>query len=322
MDQKKIANNILEFLVNPRAFPVERRLYFRSEELLDNSSYEKAEADAKEAYGDQSQNSNFYPNRNRSTKREASVDRKTLIASMDILSQSFTEEDPIAKDLRTMAYAISKMSEEELENRVVEAGKGKGKGKGFMPPWLDPDFKKDEKKAEEETPEPKEASEEISIDNWSKEASDAVQRALISDVLGDVVAKKSEEEEDDDEGGESEACDAKKAGKKKGPGVPDGTGPLSGTPECKMNEEKKEKEAKADPKKEEAPADPKKEEAPAEEPVAAKKAEDEKEAETVDTDILATMEVDGIQLTAGLTTMDDIGDLSDEEQSRLGQLFR
>jgi len=340
---KKIANNILEFLVNPRAFPVERRLYFRPEEILDNTSYENAVADADKAYGDQGHNSDFYPNRNRSTKREAlSMDRKTLIASMDILSQSFTEEDPIGKDLRTMAYAVSKMSDEELQGRLTDVEAGKG-----LPPWLmkddkgnvvkNPDYKK---KAEETEPESKEATESekvseeektVSSDIWSKEASDAVQRALISDVIGDVKA--NDEDTDDDEEG-------KEAGKKKGPGIPDGTGPMSGTPKCPMTEEKEvkepaekkaegEKPVEAEEKKAEEPekkAEEKKpveaEEKKAEKEKADEPAEEKKADEPVDTDILATVEVGGIELSAGMTTMDDIGDLSDEEQNRLSQLFQ
>jgi excinuclease UvrABC ATPase subunit len=39
---------------------------------------------------------------------------------MDILSQHFVDEnDPIAKDLRTMAHAVSKMADEEYQSRLA-----------------------------------------------------------------------------------------------------------------------------------------------------------------------------------------------------------
>lgn len=93
---KKIANNILEFLLDPTVFPVKSRNYFRPEEILKNESYEGAKADSERAYGDQSHNSDFYPKRSL-LQREASMERKTLIASLDVLSQNFQESDPIAR---------------------------------------------------------------------------------------------------------------------------------------------------------------------------------------------------------------------------------
>jgi hypothetical protein len=119
---KKVANNILDFLIDPTVVPVEERVYFRPEEILRNESYMKAKAEAVEAYKDQKHNSDFYPQRNRSLiNREATImDRKTLIASMDILSKNFKNpEDPIAHDLQIMARALSKMSDEELTPRLA-----------------------------------------------------------------------------------------------------------------------------------------------------------------------------------------------------------
>lgn len=376
MDSKKIANNILEFLVNPRVYPVEKRLYFRSEEILDNSYYEDAIADADKAYGDQSQNSSFYPTRNRSSKREASfMDRKTLIASMDVLSQKFNEKDPIAKDLRTMAYAISKMSDEELQTRLnvaaetfkcPECGTKVLKQTGYCVKCKKKVEKggKGKKAAEEETKE----AEEYLNDNWSKEASDIVSQALVYDILGE-----------------------KASGKKKGPGVPDGTGPWGGTSKCQMNkaedkeEEKEDKKEAAGCNKSESEEKDEKEEKSAgkdyetergrqpqeegdieekhkkselaekdepEEKEAAKKKgpgghtpdgtgphgkgmgpgegkgdgsglqEEDKEAKEVDTNMLATIDVDGIQLENRMIAMDDVGDLSEDEQNRLSQLFQ
>lgn len=367
MDSKKIANNILEFLVNPRVYPVERRLYFRSEEILDNSYYEDAIADSERAYGNQSQNSSFYPTRNRSSKREASfMDRKTLIASMDVLSQKFNEKDPIAKDLRTMAYAISKMSDEELQTRLnvaaetfkcPECGTKVLKQTGYCVKC-----KKKVKKAHEE-------AEDYLTDNWSKEASDIVSQTLVLDILGE-----------------------KAAGKKKGPGVPDGTGPWGGTSKCQMNKAEDEEEEKEDKKEaagcnksESEEKEEKKEKSaggkdyetergrqpqeegdieekhkkselaekdePEEKEAAKKKGpgghtpdgtgphgkgmgpgegkgdgsglqEEDKEAKEVDTNMLATIDVDGIQLENRMIAMDDVGDLSEDEQNRLSQLFQ
>jgi len=59
VSSKKIANNILEFLVDPSAFPLERRLYFHPEEILMNESFEKAKRESEQAYGDQRHNSDF-----------------------------------------------------------------------------------------------------------------------------------------------------------------------------------------------------------------------------------------------------------------------
>ena len=84
----------------------------------------------------------------------------------------------------------------------------------------------------------------------------------------------------------------KEAGKKKGPGKPDGTGPYAGTSECQKAE---------------------------------KEISDSKEAKNpenvVNTDILATVNYDGIEFNDTMNAMDKI-DLSQEEQDRLSQLFK
>lgn len=395
--RKKIANNILEFLFDPTCIAPERRLYFRPEEILKNQSYEAAKAEANKAYGDQRHNSDFYPKNKISNEREASdMDRKTLIASMDILSQSFKEEDPIAKDLRTMAYAVSQMSDEELESRLdVEA-----KAETFPCPVCGTKVLKQTgycvkckkkvkpKTAEDETKEAseeKEAEEEkVDMDSWSKEASEAVRKALIADVTGEETEKEAikrgpgghipdgtgphgrgmgpgkgkgdgsgmkEEEEKKAEETEKEAGE-KEAGKIKGPGKPDGTGPMSGTPACpetkkkkKKSEEEKEEATPSPEKKEETTPSPEKkaEEKPvaeekeakeekttpssekkAEEEKGAKKEEEEEKSEeeksateptAVNTDIL------GIQMEPSMLLPDDIGDLSPEEEQKLSQLF-
>jgi len=334
--RKKIANNILEFLFDPTVVPIERRMYFRPEEILKNQSYEQAKAESLKTYGDQRNNSDFYPPKNKmSNESEASsMDRKTLIAGMDILSQTFQESDPIAKDLRTMAYAVAKMSDEELESRMVEAGKG-------LPPWLmkddkgevvkNPDFKKEKKKADEvkEIIEAAEGTPQVDLDAWSKKASEAVKRALIADVVGDKKAAcKSDDEEkeeveakkkktsESDPAKDDEVEKEKEAGKKKGPGIPDGTGPMKDSPECPMNKDKEAKEEKVPVEEEEVKAKEKKAD---EKPVETKEAEEEKEA-TEST--LVNTEILGIEMAASYLMPEDIGDLSPEESATLDQLFK
>jgi len=362
MNSKKIANNMLEFLVNPRTFPVERRLYFRPEELLDNSWYENAVINSEMAYGDQSKNSDFYPLRNRLTKREAGImDRKTIIASLDVLSQAFKEDNPMAKDLRTMAYAVSRMSDEELESKLnVEASAWTDFIKKFKKEHPDMSMKevlqeagkayKKEKKAEDEI---MEATENELIDNWTKEANDAVQNAIILDVLGDKIAEKKKrigpgghipdatgphgrgagpgKGKGDGSGlQEKEASNNKEAGKKKGPGKPDGTGPYAETPECQMSEKgtKKKTESDKEAGKKKGPGKPDGTgpyAGTSECQKAEKEISDSKEAKNpenvVNTDILATVNYDGIEFNDTMNAMDKI-DLSQEEQDRLSQLFK
>jgi hypothetical protein len=188
-----LANNILEFLIDPTKFPVQQRLYIRPEEILRNESYENAKAESFKAYKDQKKNSDFYPGK---SSREASImDRKTVIASMDVLAQNFVDEnDPIAKDLRTAAFCISKMTDEEYESRLasedIEAKKKmemiqcpvcKGKVMKQTGYCLHCKKKISDMGAAEAS---EEMATEASTDLWTKEASDAVQQALISEVVG------------------------------------------------------------------------------------------------------------------------------------------
>ena len=301
--KKKIANNMLEFLFDPTVIPVTKRLYFRPEEILKNQSYEKAKAESESFYGDQSRNSDFYP-KNRTLKREAILmDRKTLIASLDILSQTLKESDPISKDLRTMAYTVSKMSDEAFNARLstdIEAKKYETfpcpvcgtkvlKQTGYC---VKCKKKVKPKEAAEEIVEAKKEPEkkEMEKDIWSKKASDLIKKALVADVVG-TSCKPAEKEEEE-----------KTAGKIKGPGKPDGTGPLSGTPACPMTKEKEEEKKKESAKKEETTSEPE------------KKADDN----VVDTTVL---DYDGIEMETGILSADDLGGLTEEEEKRLGQLF-
>ncbi len=212
------------------------------------------------------------------------MERKTLIASLDVLSQEFTETDPMAKDLRTMAYVVANMSDEELEKRVagnpwiehMNKVRKSNPGKSFKE--IASLAKKTFKKAEE--------APEKEVDFWSKKASDAVQRALVAEIAGEACDEKKKEEKD-------ASC---------------------GKPHEK--EEEKKKPAKEEPKKEAAKEEPKKEAAEPEK-------EAKEEATEVDTLLLkSSTDFGGIQLEAGMVTMDDIGDLSDVEQKRLDLLFQ
>ena len=358
MDKRKMANNILEFLIDPTVIPVQTRVYFRPEEQLDNRSYEKAKSESFLAYRSQRNNSDMYPTRNRKLTRMGgfSMDRKTMIASLDILSKKFASvNDPIATDLRTMAKCFSEMTDEEIsarlaEEEAVEPVKEKAvepvkkkavepvKEKAVEPVkeeadktasgWMDAMAKarKENPKKEGEPVKKwfkrvtdaahllykKEASEsemaqamemlaaeEALKDNWGKEASNAVAKALVSDVLGKDL---TEEEAD------------------KKPGIPDGTGPMKDSPACPFKKEEKPAEAK--PEKKSAEANP--EEKPVEAKIAAKveeKVEADKAAE-VDTAMLAKEQFAGIELTNGMISAEDIGDLSTEEISRLDLLFQ
>jgi hypothetical protein len=119
----KVANNILDFLIDPTKIPVRQHIYFRPEENLQNDILDKTRADVYKAYGDQRYNTDFYPSKNRlrNLERQAFLmDRKSLIASFDILSQNFKKkDDPFSVQLRTMALAVSKMKDEELDARLA-----------------------------------------------------------------------------------------------------------------------------------------------------------------------------------------------------------
>jgi hypothetical protein len=379
MNQKeiacKIANNILEFLIDPTVVPVRQHLYFRPEEILRNESYEEAKADAQKAYGDQRHNSDFYPIRNRTkSQKEASImDRKTLIASLDVLSQNFNENDPIGTDLRTMAYAVSKMADEELEQRTANAwmdlmekvrndpknegksvkeisGIAQGLYKKANDECVEEKEKKDSDKEAKKEVCPKcgksecacmkEASEEVIVnDFWTKETSDAVAKALMAEVESPVEEQQEEHEKSETPAEEKKENEGKEAGKIKGPGIPDGTGP-----KCQMDKKEDDKEAgqndprfmyqhskkEVESKKEEvAPVEPKKEEVSVVEPIKEAKKEEvlveepkkeEVEAKKiVDTNVLATQKFDDVELTFA---SEDVGELTASEKAQLDQLFK
>jgi hypothetical protein len=199
MDPKKIANNILEFMFDPTRIPVKERLYFRPEETLRNESFEAAKANSYKAYGEERHNSDFYPIRNRmQTHKEAALmDRKTMIASLDVLSQHLDESDPIGKDLRTMAYVFAKMDDATFETRMAKkkmefvecpkcGNKKVLKQTGYCIKCGKKGIGKDKKASDEEI--------ELN-DFWSKEASMAVQKAILSDVIGNDDDDKDDEKD-------------------------------------------------------------------------------------------------------------------------------
>jgi hypothetical protein len=359
MDSKKIANNILEFLFDPTVIPVKDRLYFRKEEILKNESFDSAKADALKAYGGQKKNSDFYPSKNRQqTQREASImDRKTLIASMDVLSQQFDESDPIGKDLRTMAYAVSKMSDEELVARTVEAKKKMEMikcptcgGKVMKQTGYCLHCKKKIKDMKE-----KDAT-EVSSDFWSKEAADAVKKALLSDVCGmDEPEEKKEPEEEapapaPEEKEEEAPAPAPKKEKAPPPPAPkeeeeevdagkkckeeeEEASTKDASKKCKEEEASKEKDAgkKKEELEDEKDAGKKKEELEDEKDAGKKKEEleDEKDAskkedakKKVDTGILSYEGIELGEAVKGLVSADEIGELTADEKSKLDQLFQ
>lgn len=451
MDSQKIANNILEFLIDPTKFPVKTRLYFRPEENLDNRSFDAIKQEVHQAYKDQKCNSDFYPLRNLSEKqafgtkslenilslardgivtvlqtpgienakdekgktvvkllfdsmaqktdeqkkkirrtlktfidskpgiatglsrkqikdlepkpeakpdqevldvvkplkpkrtpkfvppakkpgmverikqffrtsstyndfhlenlsKETIMDRKTLIASLDVLSQHFIDEsDPIATDLRTIAFAVSKMADEELDSRVASDITAKQKaefltcekcgnkkvlkmkdGNGYCLPC-----KKKVKGPKEEEPK---ASKKADFDDdsfWTKAAAEAVRETLIAEVC---PSKKEDDEE-------AEVTAKKKKEPKQQPAEAPAAepAPAEATP------------APA-PVVEPAPAPavtPEEPEQPAEKPA--------KEA-VVDTGVL-TASVEGFEMELGPISEDDIGILTAAEKAQLDSLF-
>jgi len=332
IDSKKVANNMLDYLIDPTRIPVTRRLYFRAEENLKNDFFEDAKRDAQIAYGDQKHNSDMYPQRNRKLKqREVSkmaADRKTIIASFDVLAQSFDEKDPMAHDLRVMARVISKMSEEEFTSRVqmaevlssdeammlkaaseegviVEARKQSAFFKfmieEFRPAYLKKhpgasvaEIGKAAGKAWKEKKKKKEAS------DWSKDASKAVCAAILKDVKG--IEAPVQEQQEEHEKSETPAEEAKEHGEepKAEPKKEEGKDTDAGQNDPKFFYQKKAPEKTVEAPKESVKEPPAVKEAPCKEEIeSAKKkeevkpeeAEKKEEKKEVDTSVLKTASV-------------------------------
>jgi bifunctional autolysin len=329
VNPKKIANNILDFLIDPTKIPVQQRVYFRPEENLQNQIYENAKADAVKAYKDQKHNSDFYPAKNRQMREATLMDRKSLIASFDSLSRNFKENDPIGEDLRLMATAVSRMNDDEFSSRQTSGApdfeemqiEAKKKAKTFPCPYCgtkvleqtgycvkckkkvkpkkasaceeeEATAKKDDMKEDKEV--------ESSQDFWTKEAMTMVAKGLVSNVLGwsedeeEATAKKNEEEEEKDATKKKDEDEEKEVSSKKKP---------------------KEEEVSSKKKPEEKEVSSKKEED--EEKDATKKKDEEKES-TVNTDILASITFGNINMDA---PMIEAGDMTEEEKTKLAGLF-
>ena len=315
MNSKKIANNILEFLFDPTAIPVERRMYFGPEERLDNRSLEKAKADSQQAYGKENKNSDFYPTRNRQqTQREASImDRKTIIASLDVLSQNFDETDSIGEGLRAMAYTVSKMADEEFETRTAKkkvefvtcpkcGNKKVMKQTGYCVKCGKKGIGKEDKKEDKDGKKKKKASEDF----WTKAASEAVALALVEDVIG--MSDDDAKDEDKEKTAHAKDCDCPDCKEEK---------------EAKKKDEEEDKEAKKKDEEDDFEAKKKDEEEDVEakkkdeeEDVEAKKEED---AKKVNTDILGNVE--GIEMDLGALSLDEV-ELTASDKEQLDKLFQ
>lgn len=211
MDREKVANNILELMLDPTRVPVRQRLYFGPEEILDNEVYERSKLQGLQAYRGQRYNSDFYPIRNRTqiNQEVPGMDRRTLIASFDILSQQFKEDTHISKDLRTMAYAASQMSDEELQSKLADVSvEAKKKVKMIKCPQCGANVMeqtgyclackkkiKDMKGGKDKGK--KKANDQID-EGWSEAAERAVLAALVSDVTGAGCAPENKEESEDE----------------------------------------------------------------------------------------------------------------------------
>lgn len=315
-----------------------------------NESYEKAKADSLQSYGKEKNNSDFYPTRNRQqTQREASImDRKNIIASLDVLSQNFEENDPINESLRAMAYTVSKMADEEFESRTAKkkvkmvkcpkCGNPKVMAQtGYClkcgTKGIGKDKKKDEK---DEKKKAKKASEYF----WSKAASDAIALALVQDVCGtsdDDAKEEIPEEKEAMKKEDDKECPPEKESMKK-----------EDDKECPP-----EKEAKKDEDEDDDATASKKEDDEDDDATAAKKVEDEEEKDAakkdekeeedkeagkapeemkkddeeveakkkvVNTDMLANIE--GVEMNIGMLSLDDVGELTATEKEELDKLFQ
>jgi len=363
--EKVLANNILEFLIDPTKFPVQQRLYMRPEEILRNEFYENAKADSFKAYGDQKKNSDFYPGKtkteisNRPSREATIMERKDVIASMDILSQHFVDEnDPIATDLRTMALAVSKMADEEYQSRLASDVEAKRTMEMIQCPTCKGKVMKQTGYCLHCKKKIKDMKEAASSDLWTKEAAEAVQQALVSDVIGEE--EKAPEEEVPAPKDEKEAFISTPGqapgGRVQRPSYSPGGGKVvtiyedlgdkakklvDSDPELSRIFKKKADDAPAPaPLPPEAPEEPaekvpekpveeKKEEAPAKKVAEEKKPEEKKPEEILVPEKKATdpkkivdtniLAYDGIELEAG---MQEAGEMSAEEQARLNQLFQ
>jgi hypothetical protein len=205
-------------------------------------------------------------------KEELIMDRKALSKRLEGLSSIFASETPIATDLKAMAYTLDKMSSEKFEEILSSEYISDGVVAADTPDE-DKEVLETEvveaSKCEDDATEAsdcdkgceceKSASEEVGL-YWNVEASDAILASLVKDVTGATLTKeqtpdgtkKAEKpatlkedqtpsiKENLDSGivKKSKGAVKKEAGSDKGPGVPDGTGPMKDTEECPKGDDK------------------------------------------------------------------------------------
>jgi len=193
------------------------------------------------------------------------MDRKALSKRLEGLSSVFASETPIATDLKAMAYTLDKMSDDKFktilssEYESDEEREAAKKTEDLINEDLENSVEA------EECEKDKNASEDGLY--WNREASDIVLASLVKDVTGAELkkeqtpdgCKKAEKPftlKDDqtpkiDEVLKSKIVEKshgavkKEAGAIEGPGVPDGTGPMKDSPECKKNKDKEKAEKEA-----------------------------------------------------------------------------
>lgn len=247
------------------------------------------------------------------------MDRRTMIASMDILSQTLGDNDPIATDLRTMAQAVSEMSDDAFAARlaaktfkcptcgtkVLEQTKFCVKCKKKVSPGTDKKADQNSSHPQAEgmapaapvMPEPPVKDEEAAaptastIGTWNKSASEAVRRLLIAEVTEEPACPKDEKKPEEK------------------PAAPVAEKPAE-VPVEKKAEEKKPEEKKPE-ETVEVPAAPAAAPAPM---------EPSPTASVVDTDVLMASSFDGVEISAGMMTADDVV-LSAAEKAQLDSLF-
>jgi len=229
------------------------------------------------------------------------MDRKSLIASFDILSKNFREGDVIAKDLQAMSVALSKMSDDQLSTRMASDAPSfesavEAKVETFECPDCGTKVMKQTGYCVKCKKKVKEAAVTELPDTWSKAASMAVARSLVADVLGIVAEEDTEEEPKSEKKEEAKpVVEEKSAAKEVKPEQ------VEEKPPVVDKEAKKQNKEDSGESMEDADVE------------AAKK--------VVDTDVLASITFGDIDVPMGVLSNEEAG-LSSEEQDRLAQLFQ
>jgi ribosomal protein L37E len=273
------------------------------------------------------------------------MDRKTIIASLDVLSQNFDETDSIGEGLRAMAYTVSKMADEEFETRTAKkkvefvtcpkcGNKKVMKQTGYCVKCGKKGIGKEDKKEDKDGKKKKKASENF----WTKAASEAVALALVEDVIG--MSDDDAKDEDKEKTAHAKDCDCpdckeeKEAKKKDEEEVEAKKKDEEEGKEAKKKDEEEDKEAKKKDEEEDKEAKKKDEEEDKEakkkdeeEDVEAKKKDEEEDVEAkkeedakkVNTNILGNVE--GIEMDLGALSLDEV-ELTASDKEQLDKLFQ